>query len=51
MTQSTRIPAATLPAVPKARASRQPRSAAPVLLGPPWYGRYLDSDGDGIGCE
>lgn len=25
--------------------------AAPVLAGEPGYGRHLDRDGDGVGCE
>ncbi|MFZ1438553.1 MAG: excalibur calcium-binding domain-containing protein [Candidatus Microthrix subdominans] len=25
--------------------------AAPVMVGEPGYGKHLDRDGDGIGCE
>ncbi|MGX1682452.1 excalibur calcium-binding domain-containing protein, partial [Streptomyces althioticus] len=25
--------------------------AAPVRIGDPGYGRHLDRDGDGVGCE
>lgn len=32
-------------------ASVRAAGAAPVLAGEPGYGRHLDRDGDGIGCE
>lgn len=40
-------PAAPFPNCDAARAA----GAAPVLQGQPGYGRHLDRDGDGIGCE
>lgn len=32
-------------------ASARAAGAAPIRAGRPGYGRHLDSDGDGIGCE
>lgn len=32
-------------------AAARAAGAAPVLIGEPGYGRHLDRDGDGIGCE
>lgn len=32
-------------------AAARAAGAAPVRLGQPGYGRHLDRDGDGIGCE
>ena len=32
-------------------AQRRAAGAAPVRAGDPGYGRHLDRDGDGIGCE
>ena len=32
-------------------ASARAAGAAPVLVGQPGYGRHLDRDGDGRGCE
>lgn len=32
-------------------ASARAAGAAPVRVGDPGYGRHLDRDGDGIGCE
>ncbi|WP_246415012.1 excalibur calcium-binding domain-containing protein [Rhizorhapis suberifaciens] len=37
-------------AYPNCAAARAVR-AAPVYLGDPGYGRHLDRDGDGVGCE
>ncbi|WP_232807054.1 excalibur calcium-binding domain-containing protein [Geodermatophilus chilensis] len=36
-----------------ARTAPRPRAAgaAPVRVGDPGYGRHLDRDGDGVGCE
>ncbi|RSM75561.1 hypothetical protein DMH04_37910 [Kibdelosporangium aridum] len=44
------------PAPPKAAyykncAAARAAGAAPVRVGQPGYGRHLDRDGDGIGCE
>lgn len=59
-------PSASAPAAPAAPASPQPlmgsvhfencdaaraAGAAPVHRGDPGYGRHLDRDGDGVGCE
>lgn len=32
-------------------AAARAAGAAPVLVGEPGYGRHLDRDGDGVGCE
>lgn len=32
-------------------AAARAAGAAPVLAGDPGYGRHLDRDGDGVGCE
>jgi Excalibur calcium-binding domain len=32
-------------------AAARSAGAAPVMAGEPGYGRHLDRDGDGIGCE
>lgn len=32
-------------------AAARAAGAAPVRLGDPGYGRHLDRDGDGVGCE
>ena len=32
-------------------AAARAAGAAPVLFGEPGYGRHLDRDGDGVGCE
>ncbi|WP_409644894.1 excalibur calcium-binding domain-containing protein [Sphingorhabdus sp.] len=37
-------------AYPNCTAARA-AGAAPVLAGQPGYGRHLDRDGDGVGCE
>ena len=37
-------------AFPNCSAARA-AGAAPVRLGDPGYGRHLDRDGDGVGCE
>jgi lysylphosphatidylglycerol synthetase-like protein (DUF2156 family) len=52
-------PAAPAPVAPKAPASAyyancaaaKAAGAAPVRVGQPGYGRHLDRDGDGVGCE
>jgi hypothetical protein len=43
----TAQPAASFANCAAARAA----GAAPVRLGEPGYGRHLDRDGDGVGCE
>lgn len=32
-------------------AAARAAGAAPVMVGEPGYGRHLDRDGDGVGCE
>ncbi|MEX5719201.1 excalibur calcium-binding domain-containing protein [Geodermatophilus maliterrae] len=39
------------PAPSRPTRSTRPAGAAPVRAGQPGYGRHLDRDGDGVGCE